>query len=88
LLMYIEDKNFYMDLAFYNYLLKYFVLIDLKVGKLTHHDIGQMDPDVPTPMHDPKATIQPWSCPVLTTRRRTFPACRWCHNAGPVHRCR
>lgn len=30
-------------LEFYNYILKCFVLIDLKVGKLTHHDIGQMD---------------------------------------------
>ena len=32
-----------MDLVFYNYLLKCFVLIDLKAGKLTHQDIGQMD---------------------------------------------
>lgn len=35
--------NFYIDLVFYNYLLKCFVLIDLKIGKLTHQDIGQMD---------------------------------------------
>ena len=32
-----------MDLVFYNYLLKCFLLIDLKVGDLTHQDIGQMD---------------------------------------------
>ena len=32
-----------MDLVFYNYLLKCFVLIDLKTGKLSHSDIGQMD---------------------------------------------
>lgn len=38
-----EDEHFYVDLVFYNYLLKCFVLIDLKVGKLTHQDIGQMD---------------------------------------------
>ena len=38
-----EDEDFYVDLVFYNYLLKCFVLIDLKVGKLTHQDIGQMD---------------------------------------------
>ncbi len=38
-----EDDDFYVDLVFYNYLLKCFVLIDLKVGKLTHQDIGQMD---------------------------------------------
>ena len=38
-----DGKNFYVDLVFYNYLLKCFVLIDLKLGKLTHQDIGQMD---------------------------------------------
>jgi len=38
-----EEEDFYVDLVFYNYLLKCFVLIDLKVGKLTHQDIGQMD---------------------------------------------
>ncbi len=38
-----DNENFYIDLVFYNYLLKCFVLIDLKVGKLTHQDIGQMD---------------------------------------------
>lgn len=39
----IGNKDFYVDLVFYNYLLKCFVLIDLKVGELTHQDIGQMD---------------------------------------------
>ena len=39
----IEGDHFYIDLVFYNYILKCFVLIDLKVGKLTHQDIGQMD---------------------------------------------
>lgn len=38
-----ESQDFYVDLVFYNYLLKCFVLIDLKSGKLTHQDIGQMD---------------------------------------------
>lgn len=38
-----ETSHFYIDLVFYNYILKCFVLIDLKVGKLTHQDIGQMD---------------------------------------------
>lgn len=38
-----DDQDFYVDLVFYNYLLKCFVLIDLKVGALTHQDIGQMD---------------------------------------------
>ncbi|MCU0287143.1 MAG: PDDEXK nuclease domain-containing protein [Acidobacteria bacterium] len=37
------DKSFYVDLVFYNYLIKCFVLIDLKVGELTYQDIGQMD---------------------------------------------
>jgi len=39
----LEDDHFYIDLVFYNYLLKCFVLIDLKTGKLTHQDVGQMD---------------------------------------------
>ena len=39
----LDGDHFYIDLVFYNYILKCFVLIDLKVGKLTHHDIGQMD---------------------------------------------
>ena len=39
----IEDDHYYIDLVFYNYILKCFVIIDLKVGKLTHQDIGQMD---------------------------------------------
>ncbi|MCB9282943.1 MAG: DUF1016 domain-containing protein [Lewinellaceae bacterium] len=38
-----ETKHFYIDLVFYNYLLKCFVLIDLKVHELTHEDIGKMD---------------------------------------------
>lgn len=35
--------HFYIDLVFYNYILKCFLLIDLKTSKLTHQDIGQMD---------------------------------------------
>ena len=38
-----ESKDFYIDLVFYNYLLKCFVLFDLKTGELVHQDIGQMD---------------------------------------------
>ncbi|MCU0352583.1 MAG: PDDEXK nuclease domain-containing protein [Cytophagales bacterium] len=38
-----ETEHFFIDLVFYNYLLKCFVLIDLKTGKLTHQDVGQMD---------------------------------------------
>ena len=38
-----EGDDFFVDLVFYNYLLKCFVLIDLKTGKLTHQDVGQMD---------------------------------------------
>ena len=38
-----ETQHFYVDLVFYNYLLKCFVLIDLKTGDLTHQDVGQMD---------------------------------------------
>ena len=39
----LEEEHFYIDLVFYNYILKCFLLIDLKTGKLTHQDIGQMD---------------------------------------------
>lgn len=38
-----ETSHFYLDLVFYNYLLKCFVVIDLKTTKLAHQDIGQMD---------------------------------------------
>jgi len=38
-----ESKDFYLDLVFYNYLLKCFVIVDLKRGELSHQDIGQMD---------------------------------------------
>ncbi len=38
----VDDQHFYIDLIFYNYILKCFVLIDLKMGRLTHQDIGQM----------------------------------------------
>jgi predicted nuclease of restriction endonuclease-like (RecB) superfamily len=38
-----ETSHFFIDLVFYNYLLKCFVLIDLKTDKLSHQDIGQMD---------------------------------------------
>jgi hypothetical protein len=39
----IDIEHYYIDLVFYNYILKCFVLIDLKVGKLMHQDVGQMD---------------------------------------------
>ncbi len=42
-LMRYEDEDFYLDLVFYHSILKCHVLIDLKIGKLTHGDIGQMD---------------------------------------------
>ena len=38
-----ETSHFYIDLVFYNYILKCFVLVDLKAAKLTHQDVGQMD---------------------------------------------
>lgn len=42
-LMRYEDEDFYLDLVFYHSILKCHVLIDLKIGKLTHGDVGQMD---------------------------------------------
>lgn len=38
-----EKQDYYIDLVFYNYILKCFVLIDLKTEKITHQDVGQMD---------------------------------------------
>lgn len=39
----VEDEDAFVDLVFYNYILKCFVLIELKVGKLSHQDVGQLD---------------------------------------------
>jgi len=41
--LHVEEQDFYIDLVFYNFKLKCFLLIDLKLGKLTHQDVGQMD---------------------------------------------
>ena len=38
-----DSKDFYIDLVFYNYLLKCFVIFDIKRGELSHQDVGQMD---------------------------------------------
>jgi hypothetical protein len=38
-----EHQHFYIDLVFYNFRLKCFVLVDLKMGRLSHQDVGQMD---------------------------------------------
>ena len=38
-----ETSNYFIDLVFYNYILKCFVVIDIKTTKLTHQDIGQLD---------------------------------------------
>ena len=38
-----DDEDFYIDLVFYNFKLKCFLLVDLKLGKLKHQDVGQMD---------------------------------------------
>lgn len=42
-LMRYDDEDFYLDLVFYHSILKCYVIIDLKIGKLTHGDVGQMD---------------------------------------------
>lgn len=38
-----DTQDYYIDLVFYNYLMKCFVLIDLKTTKITHQEVGQMD---------------------------------------------
>lgn len=39
----VENQDFALDLVFYNFKLKFFLLIDVKLGRLTHQDVGQMD---------------------------------------------
>lgn len=39
----VEDQDFYLDLVFYNFKLKCFLLVDIKLGRLNHQDVGQMD---------------------------------------------
>ena len=41
--IYTDAGDYYIDLVFYNYLLKCFVLIDLKTAQIAHQDVGQMD---------------------------------------------
>jgi predicted nuclease of restriction endonuclease-like (RecB) superfamily len=38
-----ESEDYFIDLTFYNYILRCFVLFDIKIGKITHQDVGQMD---------------------------------------------
>ena len=38
-----EKEDYYIDLVFYNYILKCFILVELKTGPITHQDIGQID---------------------------------------------
>lgn len=38
-----DKEDYFIDLVFYNYILKCFVLVDLKTQKITHQDVGQMD---------------------------------------------
>lgn len=57
-----EDEDFYIDLVFYNFKLKCFLLVDLKLGKLKHQDVGQMDTyvrlyDEQKKAHDDNPTI-------------------------------
>lgn len=79
-----KTQDFYVDLVFYNYLLKCFVLIDLKSGHLSHQDIGQMDMHVrlyddlrPSENDNPTVGIllcgskqRPVSCALLSFARK------------------
>jgi predicted nuclease of restriction endonuclease-like (RecB) superfamily len=65
-----DDEDFYVDLVFYNYVLRCFMLIDLKVGKLTHQDIGQMDSYVRMfDAHERPATDNPTIGLILCSRK-------------------
>ena len=41
-----EKEDYFIDLVFYNFILKCFVLVDLKTAKITHQDVGQMDSNI------------------------------------------
>lgn len=75
----LDGDHFYIDLVFYNYLLKCFVLIDLKTTKLTHQDIGQMDTYVRIYDDLKKArTITPLSASYFALKRmRPLPGIRY-----------
>ena len=58
----IDGDHFYIDLVLYNHLLKCFVLIDLKTGKLTHQDLGQM---MPYTNYYTREMIEDWENPTI-----------------------
>ena len=67
-----NEEHYFVDLVFYNHLLRCYVLIDLKIGKLTHQDLGQMqmyvnyfDRLVKTTGENPSIGILLWGLPSL-----------------------
>lgn len=73
-----EKEDYFIDLVFYNYILKCFVLIDLKTKKITHQDVGQMDMYIR--MYDERkssrTTIRPSASSCARTRIPTSLATR------------
>jgi predicted nuclease of restriction endonuclease-like (RecB) superfamily len=73
-----EDEEFYVDLVFYNIILKCYLLIDLKLGRLTHQDVGQMDSYVR--LFDaqgvPRVTARPSASSSAPRRTRPSPGTR------------
>ncbi len=84
-----ESKDFYIDLVFYNYLLKCFVIVDLKRGELSHQDIGQMDMyvrlyDDLKRGPDDKPTVGIILCAQRMSRWCVIPCCRAMNSYSPA----
>ena len=68
-----DTSEFFIDLVFYNYILKCFVLVDLKTGKLTHQDIGQMDMYVRLYEDTMKGQDDNPTIGIILSRKKTIP---------------
>ncbi len=68
-----ETSHFYLDLVFYHYLLKCFVIIDLMTTKLTHQDIGKGSEHHGIVSHTKSIWIQRFSCALAKNLNNSFP---------------
>lgn len=68
-----DEEHFFIDLVFYNSLLKCYVLIDLKIGKLTHQDLVQMQMYVNYSIASSSLIMKPRRLVSSFARRKTLP---------------
>ena len=73
----LEEDHFYPDLVFYNRLLKCFVIIDLKIGKITHQDIGQMQMYVNYYDREIKSSDENYTVGILLSTEKNETAVRY-----------